>query len=37
VDGRTRKELLRKADEAMYIVKNSTRNNIALAGQGVIG
>jgi diguanylate cyclase (GGDEF)-like protein len=37
VDGRTRKELLRKADEAMYIVKNSTRNNIALAGLGVIG
>jgi diguanylate cyclase (GGDEF)-like protein len=37
VDGRTRKELLRKADEAMYLVKNSTRNNIALAGQGIIG
>jgi diguanylate cyclase (GGDEF)-like protein len=37
VDGRTRKELLRRADEAMYIVKNSTRNNIALAGQGVMG
>jgi diguanylate cyclase (GGDEF)-like protein len=35
-DGRTRKELLRKADEAMYVVKNSTRNNIALAGQGVM-
>ena len=37
VDGRTRKELLRKADEAMYVVKNSTRNNIALAGQGIAG
>ena len=37
VDGRTRKELLRKADEAMYLVKNTTRNNIALAGQGVVG
>ena len=37
VDGRTRKELLRKADEAMYIVKNSTRNNIALSGQGITG
>jgi len=36
VDGRTRKELLRKADEAMYLVKNSTRNNIALAGQGIV-
>jgi len=37
VDGRTRKDLLRKADEAMYMVKNTTRNNIALAGQGVAG
>jgi diguanylate cyclase (GGDEF)-like protein len=37
VDGRTRKELLRKADEAMYLVKNTTRNNIALAGQGILG
>ena len=37
VDGRTRKELLRKADEAMYLVKNTTRNNIALAGQGIAG
>lgn len=36
-DGRSRKELLRKADEAMYVVKNSTRNNIALAGQGIVG
>jgi diguanylate cyclase (GGDEF)-like protein len=35
-DGRTRKELLRKADEAMYMVKNTTRNNIALAGQGIL-
>ena len=34
-DGRTRKELLRKADEAMYLVKNTTRDNIALAGQGI--
>ncbi len=37
VDGRTRKELLRKADEAMYLVKNTTRDNIALAGQGILG
>lgn len=37
VDGRTRKELLRKADEAMYLVKNTSRNNIALAGQGITG
>jgi diguanylate cyclase (GGDEF)-like protein len=35
VDGRTRKELLLKADEAMYLVKNTTRDNIALAGQGI--
>ena len=36
-DGRTRKEILRMADEAMYMVKNTTRNNIALAGQGIRG
>jgi diguanylate cyclase (GGDEF)-like protein len=36
-DGRTRKEILRKADEAMYLVKNTTRNNIALAGTGISG
>jgi len=35
-DGRTRKELLRKADEAMYLVKNTTRNNIAIAGHGIL-
>ncbi len=34
-DGRSRKELLRMADEAMYLVKNTTRNNIALAGEGI--
>jgi diguanylate cyclase (GGDEF)-like protein len=34
-DGRTRKEILRMADEAMYLVKNSTRNGIALAGEGI--
>ena len=34
-DARTRKELLRLADEAMYVVKNTTRNNIALAGEGI--
>jgi diguanylate cyclase (GGDEF)-like protein len=34
-DGRTRKEILRMADEAMYLVKNTTRNNIALAGEGI--
>jgi diguanylate cyclase (GGDEF)-like protein len=35
IDGRTRKELLRMADEAMYLVKNTTRDNIALAGEGI--
>jgi len=34
-DARTRKEILRLADEAMYLVKNTTRNNIALAGEGI--
>ena len=34
-DGRTRKEILRMADEAMYMVKNTTRNSIALAGEGI--
>lgn len=34
-DGRTRKEILRMADEAMYMVKNTTRDNIALAGEGI--
>ena len=35
IDARTRKEVLRMADEAMYLVKNTTRNNIALAGEGI--
>ena len=35
-DARTRRELLRLADEAMYLVKNTTRNNIALSGDGVM-
>jgi diguanylate cyclase (GGDEF)-like protein len=34
-DGRTRRELLRMADEAMYLVKNTTRNSIAVAGEGI--
>ncbi len=28
-------DLVRMADEAMYLVKNTTRNNIALAGEGI--
>jgi len=35
-DARARRELLRLADEAMYLVKNTTRNNIALVGEGVM-
>ena len=35
-DARTRRDLLRLADEAMYLVKNTTRNNIALVGEGVM-
>jgi len=35
-DGRTHREILRLADEAMYLVKRTTRNNIALAGEGVM-
>ena len=34
-DGRTRKEILRMADEAMYLVKNTSRDSIALAGEGI--
>jgi len=34
-DARTRKDILRIADETMYLVKNTTRNNIALAGEGI--
>ncbi len=35
-DARTRRELLSLADEAMYMVKNTTRDNIALVGEGVM-
>jgi len=34
-DARTRRDLLRMADEAMYTVKNTTRDAIALAGEGL--
>jgi diguanylate cyclase (GGDEF)-like protein len=34
-DGRTHREVLRMADEAMYFVKKTTRDNIALAGETV--
>jgi diguanylate cyclase (GGDEF)-like protein len=35
-DSRTKVELLHLADEAMYVVKNSTRDNVAAAGLGVL-
>ena len=35
-DARTRRELLHHADEAMYLVKNTTRDNIALACEGIV-
>lgn len=35
-DAQTRRDLLRLADEAMYLVKNTTRDNIALVGEGVV-
>jgi diguanylate cyclase (GGDEF)-like protein len=34
-DGRTHRDILRMADEAMYLVKKTTRDNIALAGEGL--
>ena len=34
-DGRTRREILCMADEAMYRVKKTTRDSIALAGEGI--
>jgi diguanylate cyclase (GGDEF)-like protein len=35
-DSRTKAELLHLADEAMYLVKNSTRDNVAVAGAGIV-
>jgi len=35
-DSRTKAELLHLADEAMYLVKNTTRDNVAAAGMGVL-
>ncbi len=35
-DALDRVELLRLADEAMYLVKNTTRNNVALVGEGIM-
>ena len=35
-DAQTKTDLIRKADEAMYLVKKNSRNGIALAGQGML-
>ena len=35
-DSRTKAELLHLADEAMYLVKNTTRDNVAVAGEGIV-
>ena len=35
-DGRTHREILRMADEAMYFIKRTTRDNIALAGECIL-
>jgi diguanylate cyclase (GGDEF)-like protein len=35
-DARSAHEIIRQADEMMYTVKNSTRDNIAVAGRGLL-
>jgi diguanylate cyclase (GGDEF)-like protein len=35
-DARTTHEIIRQADEMMYLVKNTTRDNLAIAGQGLL-
>jgi diguanylate cyclase (GGDEF)-like protein len=35
-DSKTKAELLHLADEAMYLIKNTTRDNVAAANQGVL-
>jgi diguanylate cyclase (GGDEF)-like protein len=35
-DAKSKAELLHLADEAMYLVKNTTRDNVAAANQGVL-
>jgi diguanylate cyclase (GGDEF)-like protein len=36
VDATTKAEMIRLADEAMYLVKNTSRNNIAAANMGIL-
>jgi diguanylate cyclase (GGDEF)-like protein len=35
-DARTAHEIIRQADEMMYVVKNSTRDNIGVAQRGIL-
>ena len=35
-DSRTKAELLHLADEAMYLVKNTSRDSVAASGMGII-
>ena len=35
-DSRTKTELLHLADEAMYLVKNTSRDSVAAAGMGIL-
>ena len=35
-DSRTKAELLHLADEAMYLVKNTTRDGVAASGVGIL-
>ena len=35
-DAKSSHEIIRQADEMMYMVKNSTRDNIAVAQQGIL-
>ncbi len=36
MDSKTKVQLLQLADEAMYQVKNSTRDGVAATGQGLL-
>ena len=36
MDSRTKEELLHLADEAMYLVKNTSRDSVAAANMGIL-
>ena len=36
-DAKSAHEIIRQADEMMYVVKNSTRDNISVAQHGMVG